>query len=159
MNLPQPGLGVGALAGATVATYLNSPGHWLKKLKNDGVLVIQTGQKVKIVIPSDKIFVTQTDSIQPLSYPILSDVTGFIQNYGRVKLTINGYTDNVGSPSEDYKMTLGQAKSVMAYLWSHGIPSQNMKAEGHGQTNPIAANYSVIGSSYNRRIEIDFVFG
>lgn len=158
-GVASSGLGIGALAGAAVGMYYNSPSRWLKQLQKDGITVIQTGQIVKIVIPSDKIFILNTDSILPSSYPILSDVTHFIQNYGVIYITVNGYTDNVGSALSDYKLSAAQAKSVMAFLWSHGIPSTHLKAIGHGQANPIAANYTVVGAAYNRRIEVNFAFG
>lgn len=158
-GVASAGLGVGVLAGAAVGTFFNSPSYWLHKLQSDGVTVIQTGQKVKVVIPSDKIFIVATDSILPQSYSTLSDVTQFIQNYGRVYITVNSYTDNVGSPATDLKLSLGQAKSVMAFFWSHGIPSSNLKAVGHGQANPIGANYTSVGSAYNRRIEVTFAYG
>jgi len=153
------GLGIGALVGATIGTLFHSPSHWLHKLRDHGVTVIQTGQKVKIVIPSDKLFILGTDSLLPQSYPILSDVTQFIENYGRVYITVTGYTDNVGSTLNNLKLSQRQAKSVLAFFWSHGIPSSNLRAAGHGHANPIGANYTSIGSAYNRRIEVTFAYG
>lgn len=150
--------GIGALAGAGVGIYGHSTVHWLKKLQADGVQVIQTGYIVNIIIPTDKIFIIHTDSILPQSYPILSDVAQFIQNYGRVNLTVNGYTDDVGSTNGALNLSIGQAKSVLAYLWSTGIPSGNMRAVGHGQSNPIADNIDSIGSAMNRRVEIRFAY-
>ncbi len=150
--------GIGTLAGAGVGIYGHSTVHWLKQLQSDGVQVIQTGYIVTIVIPSDKIFIFNTDSILPRSYPILADVTHFIQNYGPVNITVNGYTDNVGSTTASLNLSIGQAKSVLAYLWSEGIPSSNLRAVGHGQENPIADNIDSIGSTWNRRIEIIFAY-
>lgn len=151
--------GIGALAGAGVGVYTHSTVYWLKKLQSHGVQVIQTGYLVKIVIPSDKIFIINTDSILPRSYPILTDVARFVQNYGHVNVTVSGFTDNVGSTAASLRLSIGQAKSVLAYLWSSGIPSSNIKAVGYGQADPIADNFDSIGSAWNRRIEVSFAYG
>lgn len=148
----------GAVVGAGVGAYAHSTVRWLKKLQADGVQVIQAGYLVTIVVPSDKIFIISTDSILPQSYPILNDVSQFIKNYGRVKLTVNAYTDNVGGTDASLELSIGQAKSVLAYLWSTGIPSGSMTAVGHGQDRPVADNIDSIGSAMNRRVEIRFAY-
>lgn len=150
--------GIGALAGAGLGAYIHSPVHWLKRLQADGVQVIQTGYLVRIVIPSDKIFIIGTDSINPHSYPILSDVAHFIENYGNVNLTVSCFTDNVGGPDASLYLSNDQAKSVVAYLWSVGFPSGNLRAFGFGQDQPIADNIDSIGAAWNRRIEITFAY-
>lgn len=153
------GAGIGAIVGTGIGTYVHSTVHWLKVLQADGVQVIQVGHKVTIVIPSDKIFIIHTSKLRPHHHYILYDVSQFIENYGPVCVTVNAYTDNVGSTLDNYRLSVSQAKSVLGFLWSHGIPSSRLRSVGHGRADPIAENTDPQGSAWNRRIELKFSYG
>jgi len=150
------GAGVGAIVGAAAGTYYTSEIRYLKRLKKDGVHVVQIGDHVRIVIPSDRIFALNSATILPRYYPILLDVTQFVENYGTVPITVTAYSDNVGSEVTKLNLTTRQAKSVVAFFWSHGIPYNYLKAIGNGSINPIASNLNPTGSYHNRRVEVTF---
>lgn len=136
-----------------------TPPHWLKQLQGDGVQVIQIGSHVKLIIPSDKIFIFNSACILSSSCncQIFDDVAGFIKSYGTPRaIIISGFTDNIGPPVKNLIRSEKQAKSVLANLWSRGIPSSTMIAVGYGEHHPIADNNDAIGMGWNRRIEIQW---
>lgn len=70
------------------------------------------------------------------------------------KITIIGYTDNVGSDTKNQELSYQRAQAVKARLFSQGgIPSERMNAIGKGALEPIDTNDTEQGRANNRRIE------
>lgn len=71
------------------------------------------------------------------------------------KLSIVGYTDNVGNPQSNVTLSKGRANSVVAYLKNRGISSDRFQVvDGRGDSNPIADNNTSSGKASNRRVDI-----
>jgi len=126
----------------------------IAKLSNAGVQVVQVGDNVTVVLPTDRCFEQDTASIEESCMPILYDITTLLKSYGNVAITVTGYTDNVASPEQNQRFSRLQADSIVGYLWTHGIPFQRLYAEGRGADCNIAGNETLGGSTLNRRIEI-----
>lgn len=74
------------------------------------------------------------------------------------KLSIVGYTDNVGNPESNVALSKGRANSVVQYLTNRGIDSDRFQlVDGKGQSNPVADNGTELGKAKNRRVEITFL--
>ena len=69
-------------------------------------------------------------------------------------ITILGHTDSVGNDDSNLALSQRRAEAVRSYLTSHGIPNDRVKAQGMGETAPIADNASPEGRANNRRVEI-----
>jgi outer membrane protein OmpA-like peptidoglycan-associated protein len=68
-------------------------------------------------------------------------------------IEVAGYTDNVGSPETNIKLSKERAESVRQYLLqTYGLPQTMVSAQGYGEANPIAANDSPDGREKNRRV-------
>jgi len=72
----------------------------------------------------------------------------------KVKIEIQGHTDNVGSPKSNQDLSERRAKAVVGYLATKGVKMTRMKAVGYGQDVPIADNTTADGRELNRRIEM-----
>ncbi|MCL1956676.1 MAG: OmpA family protein [Fibromonadales bacterium] len=72
----------------------------------------------------------------------------------KVKIEIQGHTDNVGNPKTNQDLSDRRAKAVVAYLATKGVKMSRMKAVGYGQDVPIADNATADGRELNRRIEM-----
>jgi OOP family OmpA-OmpF porin len=49
---------------------------------------------------------------------------------------VTGYTDRIGSPEYNMRLSLRRADVVKEYLVSKGIPAERIEAEGRGETQP-----------------------
>lgn len=66
---------------------------------------------------------------------------------------IAGYTDNVGSPEANMKLSKERAESVRQYLLQvYGLPQNMVVAQGYGETQPIVSNDAPDGREKNRRV-------
>jgi len=72
----------------------------------------------------------------------------------KVKIEIQGHTDNVGKPASNQDLSQRRAKSVVGYLATKGVSTSRMRAVGYGQDMPIADNSTAEGREQNRRIEM-----
>lgn len=84
----------------------------------------------------------------------LANVAAIMKNFPAVKIKIGGYTDNVGNPASNQKLSDARAKTVMAELVKLGVAANRMEAEGYGQEHPVADNTTDEGKAKNRRIDI-----
>lgn len=69
-------------------------------------------------------------------------------------VTIIGHTDDVGSDESNLDLSRRRAEAVRAWLAGRGIDAALLKAEGHGESKPIAPNTTSSGRALNRRVEV-----
>lgn len=70
-----------------------------------------------------------------------------------MKIKILGHTDNVGSESDNIKLSSDRAKAVYDFLIKKGIEATRLSYEGRGELTPIATNETESGRQQNRRTE------
>ena len=68
-------------------------------------------------------------------------------------LEVGGYTDNLGNPAANQKLSQQRADSVRRFLIDKGANSDSLVAKGYGGGDPIANNDTEEGRFRNRRIE------
>lgn len=85
----------------------------------------------------------------------LNNVASMMKAFPKMKIQINGHTDNVGS--EEFNQTLSEqrAQSVFDYLVKQGIEADRMSCRGFGFRFPIDTNDTDAGRARNRRVEIE----
>ena len=71
----------------------------------------------------------------------------------KMKIRLEGHTDNIGDPTKNKQLSLERAYNVREYLISKGIAGFRIQFKGYGDTKPIAANNSEEGRKMNRRVE------
>lgn len=126
----------------------------INQLRYQGVQVVQIGDFVRIIMYSDNIFETGTPNLSYCAQPELMNITALLKKYGDVPIQIKAYTDTVPNCCFARQLTQDQAESVLAFLWAHGIPHQQMCARGYACYDPIASIHTVCGNAFNRRVEI-----
>lgn len=82
------------------------------------------------------------------------EIVTMLKSSPALKLSIEGHTDNVGTPAANKTLSENRAKSVMQAIIDGGISSQRLSASGFGQANPIADNRTEEGRAKNRRVEL-----
>ena len=77
--------------------------------------------------------------------------------FAREGATVVGHTDSIGTDEYNRKLSLRRADSVKNYLVSQGVPQIKIRAEGRGESEPVASNKTAGGRSQNRRVEVTVV--
>jgi outer membrane protein OmpA-like peptidoglycan-associated protein len=102
----------------------------------------------------DVLFTTGRADLKPGATGNLNKLVAFLDKYPDRSVSIQGYTDSVGS--EDYNQGLSErrANSVKSYLAEQGVGSMRLSASGKGRNDPVADNDSEAGRQQNRRVEV-----
>jgi outer membrane protein OmpA-like peptidoglycan-associated protein len=88
------------------------------------------------------------------SEPLLDQIAQGLNANSQVKhVRIEGYTDNVGDPRINQKLSEARANSVKEALERRHVDSDRLVTRGFGETRPIAPNDSAGGRQKNRRVE------
>jgi outer membrane protein OmpA-like peptidoglycan-associated protein len=77
-----------------------------------------------------------------------------MKSHPDLKLSIEGHTDNVGTPASNKTLSEQRAKAVLDAVVKLDVAANRMTALGWGQDKPIADNRSEDGRAKNRRVEI-----
>ena len=99
-------------------------------------------------------FETGKAAIQPDSEDTLKQLAALLQQNPTLKLRVEGHTDNQGSPAANQLLSEKRAQAVVAWLVAHGADAAQLKAQGLGQTKPVADNSTEDGRAKNRRVEL-----
>lgn len=95
-----------------------------------------------------------TAQILPDSFPVLQEVADYLKANKSIKrMSIEGHTDNKGSPDLNKRLSQERANSVMNWLVQHGIETGRLEAHGYGMEKPIEDNDTDAGRAKNRRVE------
>jgi outer membrane protein OmpA-like peptidoglycan-associated protein len=72
----------------------------------------------------------------------------------RIRVTVEGHTDNTGTPEKNMDISEKRAEAVREYLVSLGVPADRTMATGKGEAEPVATNKTAAGRQQNRRVEL-----
>ncbi len=119
--------------------------------------------KTSVEMPSDVMFAFDKAELESGAEPILARVASILELRKVREATIEGYTDNKGTPS--YNQRLSEQRAAAVYGWltmKGGIHDIRFHVIGYGATKPRAPNVKPDGSddpdgrALNRRVEITF---
>jgi len=99
-------------------------------------------------------FDTGKSIIRDESKPIIQQIVKMLEMSPDLKLSVEGHTDNVGSPASNKILSEERAKSVVAAITGQGIAVERLSYSGFGQDKPIADNNTEEGRARNRRVEL-----
>ena len=109
------------------------------------------------VILKNVFFDTKKTELKPGSISELDDVVRLLNENPNMKIQISGYTDNIGTPADNLKLSTGRALSVVNYLLYKGVLKDRLSYKGFGEANPISTNETEEGRAMNRRTELRVV--
>lgn len=99
-------------------------------------------------------FDTDKTTIQPESEPTVAEVVTLLRQDPKLRLSVQGHTDNTGTLAHNQQLSEGRAQSVVASLTQAGIEAVRLQAAGFGQSKPLADNATEEGKAKNRRVEL-----
>jgi OOP family OmpA-OmpF porin len=86
------------------------------------------------------------------SQPILDEVAAGLKKHPRLKVELQGHTDDTGPDAYNLSLSRKRADSVREYLLTQGVPGTQLTAKGYGETQPLESNKTPEGRAKNRRV-------
>lgn len=111
----------------------------------------------KIRLAADTLFDFNKYEIKPEGQAKLDNLATQVKGVDYEVVIAVGHTDSVGSDAYNQKLSLARANAVKSYLVSKGLDANRIRAEGKGESQPVADNATAEGRAKNRRVDIEVV--
>lgn len=148
----------GAAVGGGVGYYLDVQAAELRQeLMSTGVQVVETADSIRLIMPGNITFKTDSADINSSFYPVLNSVAKVLNKYSNSTILVSGHTDSTGNAEYNLNLSRERAQSVASYLQGQGIKSTRFEVLGMGSSNPIASNSTADGRAQNRRVELKII--
>jgi type VI secretion system protein ImpK len=153
-NLPQVAISNPAPA-APPTLSLKS---FLRKEIAEGLVVVRDeAQQSVVILKGDGLFDSAATTVRGNYIPVIDRIAAAMNGVSG-KILVTGYSDNLPIRSarfaSNWELSLARADAVSAQLQKHLDNPQRVKAEGRGESNPVAPNNSKVNRALNRRVEI-----
>ena len=103
---------------------------------------------------ADLAFETGSSNLGPGPFASLETLAGYLLADPARRVALVGHTDAVGALDGNIALSKRRAASVLERLVeAHGVPRNQLAAEGMGYLAPIASNRNAEGREQNRRVE------
>ena len=147
------GAAVGGVAGAVIGAQMDKQRDELAD-DLEGATVERYGEGVLVTFDSGLLFDFDSSVVKGAARSNLTDLANSLREYPDTEVLIVGHTDSQGSDS--YNQGLSERRSVAAknFLVSQGVPTDRIRTEGLGESEPVASNDTDAGRSQNRRVEV-----
>jgi len=109
------------------------------------------------IVLKDILFEPKSVKLLPNANLELDKIIDQLIQQSNSNIEICGYTDNVGKPEDNKRLSLLRARAVGEYFTSKGIRELRLTYKGSGQDNPIADNKTTEGRALNRRVVIKYM--
>lgn len=147
-------LGCGVV-GAGIGAYMDVQEAKLREqLQGTGVQVVREGDNIRLIMPGNITFETDSYNLKTNFYPVLNSVGVVLVKYADTTMRVTGYTDNTGSRQYNQNLSERRARSVADYLATQQVAGSRMYVQGLGMSDPVADNATAAGRAQNRRVEL-----
>ena len=99
-------------------------------------------------------FDTDKATLQEDGQKNVDEIFALLTNNLKLKLSIEGHTDNSGSVERNKQLSADRANTVMYALAGKGIDIKRLKATGFGAEKPMVTNNTEENKAKNRRVEL-----
>lgn len=143
----------GAAAGAIVGAMMDKQERELRQI--EGVNVQRVGDdELKVTVKNEVLFDYNSASLRGQSKSALREMADVFEKYPDTSISVQGYTDSIGSNAYNQRLSDRRAENVASYIESLGVRSSRVNAVGYGESSPRASNSTASGRQLNRRVEI-----
>ncbi len=146
---------VGGAVGGGVGYYMDQQEMQLRQeLEGSGVRVERVGDEIRLIMPGNITFATNSYDVVPGFYPVLDSVSKVLIKFDKTVVNVDGFTDSSGSFETNQTLSERRAASVSQYLASGGVAALRLQSRGYGERYPVASNDTASGRAMNRRVEV-----
>ncbi|MGC2718410.1 MAG: OmpA family protein, partial [Candidatus Acidiferrales bacterium] len=103
---------------------------------------------------ADVLFAFGKYDLQPAAREALAKFSGIVLAHPGLNLSVEGYTDSVGTAAFNQTLSEQRANAVRDFLVQQGLDPTSITATGFGEASPVASNDTAAGRQQNRRVEI-----
>jgi outer membrane protein OmpA-like peptidoglycan-associated protein len=100
---------------------------------------------------------TNSAELRKESLIILENFAQYLKENPKIRVEIQGHTDNVGNVKDNEALSTNRAYSVKAVLEDFGVDGKRILARGFGPNRPLADNTTETGRAKNRRTEFQIL--
>ncbi|HNT97485.1 MAG TPA: OmpA family protein [Elusimicrobiales bacterium] len=118
------------------------------ELELQSVMDMVTSRQVKPIE-----FEFNSDVLLPSSMDLLDRVAAVLRGRPRLKLIVEGHTDDVGDDAYNMELSRYRADAVKTYLVKKGIHPETVLSRGYGETRPVSPGTTEKDRALNRRVE------
>jgi outer membrane protein OmpA-like peptidoglycan-associated protein len=93
-------------------------------------------------------------TLRPDGKKRLDHVVQQMRNDPSLRVSVDGYTDAVGSENYNQRLSMRRAEAVKRYLVANGVDESRIGVRALGESNPVGDNSTAEGRAENRRVEI-----
>ncbi|MFC1738470.1 OmpA family protein [Planctomycetota bacterium] len=114
---------------------------------------------ITVTLPNSILFASGKAALKTTTITALDHIYSVLRSkYSGRQIDVVGHTDSDPIKKSDWKdnweLSAQRALTVLRYLVKRGIPSEQIRAVGRGESQPIASNSTASGKARNRRVEI-----
>lgn len=120
---------------------------------NNKKIEIEKGDKGEVIRLNELNFAVNSHLLNSKSMLVLDELIKFLKAKPRMRISIHGHTDNVGSETKNLKLSNERAREVEAFLIDNGISTKRLNHQGFGSSKPKKGNNNEANRSLNRRVE------
>ena len=91
------------------------------------------------------------------SFTELNTLIDYLNKNPKIKIAIEGHTDNVGKAKENQILSENRAIAVYNYLTQNNIAENRLSYKGYGESKPLVPNESENGRRINRRTSFKII--
>lgn len=122
------------------------------------VEVLMNDNVVRFRISSEILFQPGETQFSAAAQPVLDRLIPLLNQDPRLRLAVEGHTDNVPIRTErfpsNWELSTGRAAAVARYLIEHGVAPQRVQATGYADTRPLGSRDNPVDRVHNRRVEL-----
>ena len=148
-----------AIGGASAAGYGyyadKQEAEFRQSMQGTGVEVQRQGDQIKLIMPGNITFATDSSEIVSNFYAPLHNLASSFKQFNQNTIEIVGFTDSTGSRQYNMDLSQRRAQSVATYLTAQGVDGTRLSTRGAGPDQPIASNATADGRAQNRRVEVN----